>query len=193
MNTIRRAAARLALMLCVLMLAGCSNGNGAENRVKAELDALKTSDYVGRELTDLRASLSDEGKENFDGFVKKVRDFDYEITGSKEDDDPDDNYTEVSVKIKTCDFGTEYLATWTEYIKEHGDSLNKDDELTDFYELLFARLAALEEKDCIKSVEITCVDPVDNDEWIANIKDNEDLQDAIFGGMLSEMKTLAAD
>ena len=42
-------------------------------------------------------------------------------------------------------------------------------------------------------MDIVCVKPLDNGEWIANIKDNEKLQDAVFGGMMSEMKTLAGE
>ena len=45
----------------------------------------------------------------------------------------------------------------------------------------------------IKTIQIVCADPLDNGEWIANIKENEELQDAIFGGMMSEMKALAAE
>ena len=49
------------------------------------------------------------------------------------------------------------------------------------------------EKDYIKTIQIVCIDPLNNGEWIANIQDNEELQDAIFGGMMSEMKALAAE
>ena len=65
--------------------------------------------------------------------------------------------------------------------------------MTEFYELLFARLNGLTEKDYIDTIKIVCIDPLDNGEWIANIKDNEELQDAIFGGMMREMKALAAE
>ena len=51
----------------------------------------------------------------------------------------------------------------------------------------------MEEKDYIKTIEIACIDPLDNGEWIADIKENEELQDALFGGMMSEMKALAAE
>jgi hypothetical protein len=108
------------------------------------------------------------------------------------DESKDDDYTQVSVRIKTYDFGREYLAVWTEFLRAHPDQLSEDD-LDDFYELLFERLDELDEKSCIKTLKIVCIDPLDNGEWIAGIKDNEELQDAIFGGMMSEMKTLAAE
>ncbi len=187
---LRIIAAGLAALLCLLMLSGCSQMTGAEKKVSKELESLQTSDFVGSEVMALRDSLSDEGKENFDGFIKKLRSFEYEITGSKEDEEKEDDYVLVSVRIKTFDFGREYLAAWTEYLKANEDP---DPDDTGFYELLFARLNSLSEKDCIKHIEIVCIDPLDNGEWIANIKENEELQDAVFGGMMSEMKTLAAE
>ena len=188
---IRSIAAVLAVVLCLLVFAGCSPMNDAEKKVSKELKALQASDYLGDEVIDLRDSLSDEGRENFDGFLKKLRDFDFEITGSEEDDDKDDDYTLVSVKIKTYDFGREYLAAWTEFLKTN-EGIESED-MAEFYEMLFTRLNSLNEKDRINYIKIVCIDPLDNGEWIANIKENEELQDAIFGGMMSEMKALAAE
>ena len=188
---IRSIAAVLAVVLCLLVFAGCSPMNDAEKKVSKELKALQASDYLGDEVIDLRDSLSDEGRENFDGFLKKLRDFDFEITGSEEDDDKDDDYTLVSVKIKTYDFGREYLAAWTEFLKTNEGT--KSEDMTEFYGMLFTRLNSLNEKDRINYIKIVCIDPLDNGEWIANIKENEELQDAIFGGMMSEMKALAAE
>ncbi len=187
----RAFAAGLALLLCLLMLAGCNSMNGAEKKVEKELSALQSSDTLGSEVVNLRESLSDEGKANFDGFLKKLKGYDFEITGSEKDDDKEDDYTLVSVNIRTYDFGREYLAAWTEYLKDNEGT--KTDDMTEFYELLFARLNGLTEKDYIDTIKIVCIDPLDNGEWIANIKDNEELQDAIFGGMMREMKALAAE
>ena len=190
-HTIKAIAAGLAVLLCLLMLAGCASMNEAEKKVYKELKALQESDSTGSEVITLRDSLSEEGRKNFDGFLKKLKGFDFEITGSEENEEKGDDYTLVSVKIKTFDFGREYLAAWTEYLKAN-EGANSED-LTDFYELLFARLNSLDEKEYIKTIQIVCADPLDNGEWIANIKENEELQDAIFGGMISEMKMLAAE
>lgn len=189
----KRAVSLLALLLCVLMTAGCAAKSEPEKKVAKELDALKTSESVGSEVLDFKKELSDEGKDNFDAFLSKLRDFDYELMGVREDDDPDDDSTTVTVRIKTYDFGRAYLSVWTDYLKEHNDMLSDEDELAGFYEALFERLAALDKKECIKDVDIVCIEPLDNDEWIANIKDNEQLQDAVFGGMMGEMKTLAGE
>ena len=190
-RTLKAIAAGLAVLLCLLMLAGCASMNEAEKKVYKELKALQESDSTGSEVITLRDSLSEEGRKNFDGFLKKLKGFDFEITGSEEGEKNGDEYTLVSVKIKTFDFGREYLAAWTEYLKAN-EGANSED-LTDFYELLFARLNSLDEKEYIKTIQIVCADPLDNGEWIANIKENEELQDAIFGGMISEMKMLAAE
>ena len=187
----RSIAAGLAVLLCLLVLAGCAPRNDAEKKVSKELGALRESDYVGSEVLSLRDSLSDEGKANFDTFLKKLKGFDFEITGSEETADKDDSCTLVSVKIKTYDFGREYLAAWTGYLRS--DDKTDTEDLTDFYELLFVGLASPGEKEYIKTIQIVCVDPLGNGEWIADIKENEELQDAVFGGMLSEMKALAAE
>ena len=186
-HIIKTIAAGLAVLLCLLMLAGCSSMNDAEKKVSKELKALQESDALGSEVINLRDSLSDEGRKNFDGFMKKLKGFDFQIIGSEEGD----GHTLVNVKIKTCDFGREYLAAWTEYLKTNKEA--NPDDLTDFYELLFSRLNSPVEKDYIKTIQIVCIDPLNNGEWIANIKENEELQDAIFGGMMSEMKALAAE
>ena len=189
LNRSKLAASLFALLLCVLMISGCAAKTDAEKKVAKELDALKTSESVGSEVSDIKKMLSDDGKDNFDAFLKKLRDFDYELMGVSEEDDQ----ATVTVRIKTYDFGRAYLAEWTDYLKENGDSLSGDDELAGFYEELFLRLAALDKKESIKDVDIVCIKPLDNGEWIANIKDNEQLQDAVFGGMMSEMKSLAGE
>lgn len=190
----RRLTAVLAtLLIACLILGGCSQKSAPEQKVTDELNGLKTSESVGSEVITLRDSLSDEGKDAFDGFLKKLRDFDYEITCCEERNGEDGSYTVVTVRIRTYDFGKEYLATWTDYLKEHKDTIDKESDLTDFYEELFKRLSALDERSYIRDVEIVCMDPIENGEWIAGIKDNEDLQDAVFGGMMGEMKALAEE
>ena len=173
----------------LVMTAGCAARSGAEKKVANELDALKSSESVGSEVSEIHKMLSDEGKGYLDSFLKKLRDFDYEITGERQDGDN----TVVTVRIKTYDFGREYLAVWTDYLKERNGVIVENDDLSGFYEELFRRLSELSEKEYIHDVEIVCVEPLDNGEWIANIKDNEQLQDAIFGGMMGEMKNLAGE
>ena len=186
-----RLTLALVLTIALALMCGCADQSGASKKVSKELDSLKSSDFMGSELTELRSSLSADGKEDFDEFAAKLRDFDYEISDVSKSDDPEDDSTVVTVRIKTYDFGKEYLAEWTDYLKGHKEGPDADE--TAFYEELFDRLSELEKKDHIKSVGIVCIEPIDNGEWIANVKENEELQDAIFGGMLGEMKTLAGE
>ena len=189
LNRMKRKVSLFALLLCILIAAGCAAKSEPEKKVAKELDALKTSESVGSEVSNMKKLLSDDGKDSFDKFLGKLRDFDYELMGVKEEKD----HATVTVRIKTYDFGRAYLAEWTDYLREHSGSLSGDEELTGFYEELFARLGALDKKESIKDVEIVCIKPLDNGERIANIKENEELQDAVFGGMMSEMKTLAGE
>ena len=65
-RTLKAIAAGLAVLLCLLMLAGCASMNEAEKKVYKELKALQESDSTGREVITLRDSLSEEGRKNFD-------------------------------------------------------------------------------------------------------------------------------
>ena len=71
-RTLKAIAAGLAVLLCLLMLAGCASMNEAEKKVYKELKALQESDSTGSEVITLRDSLSEEGRKNFDGFLKKL-------------------------------------------------------------------------------------------------------------------------
>ncbi len=194
-HALKAGIAAAALILALILVFWLMNrpANGAEAKVQAELDALARSESVGSEVDSMRRSLSDEGRANFDAFLKKLRDYDYEVTGSRKIEGDGGERMAVTVRFRTYGFGREYLAAWTDYLKSGSGAMPDDGDLTGFYEMLFERLAGLEEREYIKDVEIICVEPLGNDEWVANIKDNEELQDAVFGGMMSEMKALAAE
>lgn len=186
-----KAALAALISAAALMLCACG-GNAAEAAVRADLDMLKASETAGSRLSSMRDILTKEEGEEFDAFLAKVRDFDYEITGSETRNDGDENYTGVRVRIRTRSFGREYLATWTDYLKEHKGA-SADDDLQGFYGELFGRLAGLTDRDYIRDVEIVAIDPLGNGEFVTNISSNEALQDALFGGMIGEMEALAGE
>ena len=66
-HMLKAIAAGFAVLLCLLMLAGCTSMTDAEKKVSKELKALQESDSIGSEVITLRDSLSDEGRKNFDG------------------------------------------------------------------------------------------------------------------------------
>ena len=177
--------------ILAVMLAACSGG-GAKGEVKDELDALKTSETAAASLAEVKEDLPQDAGEDFDAFLGKVRDFDYKILGSEVKNDGDGEYTLVTVKITSCDFGREYLATWKDYLKTHKNASAEDAEGSEFYKELFSRLAALKSKNHVAYVDIKATEAEDGS-WTTDIQTNEKLQDALFGGMISEMKTLAAE
>ena len=56
-----------------------------------------------------------------------------------------------------------------------------------------AVLSKLTGRNYISYVEIKAMEPAGNGEWVTDISTNEDLQDALYGGMISEMRSLAAE
>jgi len=177
--------------LLALMLVACT-GNGATGAVKSELEKLKTSETAPESLAAVKKDLPGEAGDDFDSFLAKVRDFDYKILGSEVKNDGDGEYTLVTVKITSYDFGREYLATWKDYLKTHKNASAEDAEGSGFYKELFSRLAALKSKNHVAYVDIKASEAEDGS-WTTDIQTNEKLQDALFGGMISEMKTLAAE
>ena len=177
--------------LFVMILAACSGG-GAKGEVKTELDALKTSGTAAAGLEEVKEGLPQEAGEDFDTFLEKVRDFDYKILGSEVKNDGDGAYTLVTVKISSYDFGREYLATWKDYLRDHKDASKEDAGGSEFYTELFSRLAKLEDRKHVSYVDIKATESEDGS-WTTDIQTNEKLQDALFGGMISEMKALASE
>ena len=185
------AVSALLVLLSAVMLAACS-GSGAEAEVKAGLDQLKASETAAAKLEAVQETLPEEAGADFEAFLAKVRDFDYVIIGSETVSEAGDEYTAVDVKITSYDFGREYIAAWTDYLKNHKNASSEDAEGREFYKVLFARLAGLEDKDRISFAEIRATESADGG-WTTDIQTNEELQDALFGGMISEMKALAEE
>lgn len=163
-------------ILLVMILSACS-GNSYEKQVAADLDSCKESGSLVTGISELEGSES---------FAEKVRDFDYEIEETTTIDDG--NGAVVKVKIKTYNFSKAYLQTWSEVIGDgdySGDP--RDDE---FYEKLFENIEALTDKDCISEVEINCTQDEDGN-ITTDAANNAELQDALLGGLISEMQSLA--
>lgn len=179
----------IMVSLC-LSFSGCS-ASGARSEVKGDLDALKTSQSAGSQLESLRNVVSKDTGKNIDGFLTKVKDFDYEIVSEDESTQDDGKSAILKVRITTYDFGSEYLAAMNDYMQSEDYKADADDGSREFYDELFVRLSALESKDYTKEVDVIAYCPEGSSEWVTNIKNNEALQDAILGGMPSEMKALS--
>ena len=184
------AAAAVLVIALALMLSACS-GNDAEAKVKEELDRLKSSETAAANLESVKKKLPEGSGDDFDAFMDRVRDFDYKIIGSEAVSEEGEECTVVDVKITGCDFGKEYISTWKDYLKTHKNASAEDAEGNEFLTELFARLSKLEKKDHISFVEIRVYDSEDG--LTTDIQTSEELQDAVFGGMIGEMKALAGE
>jgi hypothetical protein len=102
----------------------------------------------------------------------------------------------VHVRITTYDFASEYLKSWTEFLEpyENDESKKSGDGKENFdsaqlYETLFRNLSSLADKKYIANVDINCEEQ--DGKWHTDAVTNAALRDAILGGMLSEMSSLA--
>ena len=181
-----------AVVIAAMVLTGCSSTPDsypeAESQVSKDLDELKNADNLDSVLSSMSEFINDKESEAMKVYLDKVRDFDYEIMGSKAVEGTTKTAI-VTVRINTYDFGNLYLKTWEDYIATE-EWLQNDDV---FDNLLF-KFTSLNSKDYTTDVDITCKDTEENDNWETDInKDNEALMDALSGGMLGTMKKLAED
>ena len=91
------------------MLGGCGI-NGAEAKVTEDLESMRYVELDPDVEAEMNSILTDKGKEYFEMFLAKAGEFEYEITDSKDD--------EVTVRITTYDFASEYLRSWSEFLEE---------------------------------------------------------------------------
>lgn len=189
----RTAAALMsAIMILAVIFAGCSGQSGAELKVSEDLESMRYVELDPEINAELEGLLSDQGREYYEMFLGKAGEFDYAITGA----DRTDNGTVVHVRITTYDFASEYLKSWTEFLEpyENDESKKAGDGKENFdsaqmYETLFRNLSRITEKKYIADVDINCEE--ENGKWHTDAAVNAALRDAILGGMLSEMSSLA--
>ena len=173
--------------LLTCMLAGCS-ASGAEKKVTEDLESMRYVELDKNTEEEINSMLSDQGREYFELFLSKAGEFEYEILDSKEDTSGQAGDSAiVTVRIRTYDFASEYLKTWTEYL-EKSDPEQFDEAA--LYEDLFRNLSSLSKKDYIADAIIKC-EPEDDGSWKTDAKTNRVLRDAILGGMLNEIAGLA--
>ena len=178
-----------AVMALAVILTGCSGQSGAELKVSEDLESMRYVELDPEINTELESLLSDQGKEYYEMFLGKAGEFDYTITGAERTDDG----TVVHVRITTYDFASEYLKSWTEFLEPY-ENAKKGSEKENFdsaklYETLFRNLSMLKDKSYIADVDVNCEE--ENGSWHTDAGTNAALRDAILGGMLSEMSSLA--
>ena len=70
------------------------------------------------------------------------------------------------------------------------DSLTKENE---FNSNLMFKCASMTKKDFVTDVDIICTDPNGDGNWETDVKNNESLMNALSGGMVDAMKSIAED
>ena len=187
---IRAAAIAVILAVSVVMLASCGTSTGgAEAKATEDLEAMRYVELDPEAEAEIQASMSDRGREYFEMFLGKAGEFDYEITGAEANGDE----AIVNVRITTYDFASEYLRTWTEFLEASGGDGSGSEAQYDtalLNETLFRNLSSIQEKGYKSDVSIICTRDEEGD-WTTDAATNSTLKNAIFGGMLGEISSLA--
>ena len=128
------------------------------------------------------------GKE-YDKFIKKVQDFDYEV----KDEKVDGKKATVKVEIKTYDFGAAYKTTYDTVVADaKSGKITATTDIKDYvYNLMFQNLNSVKDKSYKKTVTINCTKN-DKGEWTTDINNNVDFLDAMMGGMFTAIKSVQA-
>ncbi len=100
----------LLMVVCIAAATGCGGRNGAEVKVSEDLEAMRYVELEPGAEAEINSMLTDKGKDYFEMFLAKAGEFEYEITGSKD--------SEVTVRITTYDFASEYLRAWSEFLED---------------------------------------------------------------------------
>ena len=193
----------LLMAVCIAVAAGCSGRNGAEVKVSEDLESMRYVELEPGAEAEINSMLTEQGREYFEMFLAKAGEFEYEITGSKD--------SEVTVRITTYDFASEYLRAWSEFLEDadakaeaqessgkakapdaEGNGKEEYDPYDDaeLYEKLFRRLSNVKDKNYRAEVTVTCTQAEDGT-WETDAKNNTELRNAILGGMLNEIAGLA--
>lgn len=182
-------AVAAVLAVSAVMLAGCSKSSGAEAAVTEDLESMRFVEIDPETEAELENVLSDRGMEYFEMFLGKAGEFDYEITGA----DAKGDEAIVHVRIKTYDFATEYLKSWTEFLDSTGRGGEEDAAEYDtalLYETLFKNLSSIQDKNYTADADIICTRDEEGG-WTTDAKSNSVLKNAILGGMIREISSLA--
>lgn len=183
-----------AVVIAVMVLTGCSkepeNYPEAEALVDTRLNEIKTADNSDAAIKSFIELAGTEDEELLGGYLTKLRDFDYEILGSKKDEN-DENAVIVTVRVSTYDFGNAYLSTWKEFLEM--DEYHEGTQNDLFMRSLMYKCTALNSKDFLTDVDVMCTDPDGSGNYETDLKSNDEMMNAISGGMMEQIKLLAEE
>lgn len=177
------------LVLVMFALTACGSKSPksvVEDNLK-QIKTEKTSSNVSKLFND--KTLEQKYGKEYDKFIKKVQDFDYEV----KDEKVDGKKATVKVEIKTYDFGAAYKTTYDTVIADaKSGKITASTDIKDYvYNLMFQNLNSVKDKSYKKTVTINCTKN-DKGEWTTDINNNVDFLDAMMGGMFTAIKSVQA-
>ena len=186
MKNIVTAILRCILSILVLLtMTACVRQQSASDQVAADLDQVRQEEIASdMEAIFGSADLADQYTDRYRQLLEKMQEFEYEVTGEKVSDEG--SAADVTVAVTTYDFGGAYKTAREEIIRaaEEGE-INIDTDLETYvYDVLFDKMLGLTDKTYTKEVVIKCEQKANGD-WVANIHENQDLLDALLGGVIS--------
>lgn len=183
-SSMKKIIALMLVVITALMLAGCGKKDSPTTAVETALDNLKESEITDTLLDSTGETLSDEVKESYRDFMKKLHDFDYEVVDEQIADDGESAI--VKVKITTYSFGNAYLDSYEEVVEKY-----KIPEITPdiLYGTFFKKMSELEDKNYTETVKIDC--KLKDDKWVAELDSNRELQNAMLGDAIEILTELA--
>jgi lipoprotein len=177
------------LVLVMFALTACGSKSPksvVEDNLK-QIKTEKTSSNVSKLFND--KTLEQKYGKEYDKFIKKVQDFDYEV----KDEKVDGKKATVKVEIKTYDFGAAYKTTYDTVVADaKSGKITATTDIKDYvYNLMFQNLNSVKDKSYKKTVTINCTKN-DKGEWTTDINSNVDFLDAMMGGMFTAIKSVQA-
>ena len=177
------------LVLVMFALTACGSKSPksvVEDNLK-QIKTEKTSSNVSKLFND--KTLEQKYGKEYDKFIKKVQDFDYEV----KDEKVDGKKATVKVEIKTYDFGAAYKTTYDTVVSDaKSGKITATTDVKDYvYNLMFQNLNSINDKSYKKTVTINCTKN-DKGEWTTDINSNVDFLDAMMGGMFTAIKSVQA-
>lgn len=177
------------LVLVMFALTACGSKSPksvVEDNLK-QIKTEKTSSNVSKLFND--KTLEQKYGKEYDKFIKKVQDFDYEV----KDEKVDGKKATVKVEIKTYDFGAAYKTTYDTVVADaKSGKITASTDIKDYvYNLMFQNLNSVKDKSYKKTVTINCTKN-DKGEWTTDINSNVDFLDAMMGGMFTAIKSVQA-
>lgn len=167
----------------VLSMAACGKANTPTTVVEKQMQELK-DEKVETELSSLvsDASVAKKYGDDYKKLLKKIQDFDYEVSDEKVEGDS----ATVTVKITTYNFGQAYKDMYNQVVQDaNNGKITSSTDLTSYiYKMMFQKMNALDKKNFKTSVKVKCTKNEDGD-WETNIDNNSDVEDAILGGVIS--------